>query len=131
MATIELSDGRKVPIVKPHLGDQMEVERQMKRTNPKYGAAQFKEDLKLSGFQTAFTVFASFNRAGVPTTIGDVLELDLQELSTIITREPGEFADDEADETDSGDEQSPDPQLAPTGDADAAQPTPSHLSSTD
>lgn len=115
MATLTLSDGRIVPIVKPHIGDQMELERQMKATNPKYGPAQFKEDLKLSGFQTAFSLFASFNRAGVKTTIQDVLELDLSELSDLVNLEPGDDADADADPESEG-EQSDDPQVAPTGD---------------
>jgi len=116
MARITLSDGRTVPVVKPHLGDQMELERQMRQDRKKYGPKDFQEDLKISTFQTAFTLFASFNRAGVPTTIQDILTLDLDQLGDLITLEPGDSADD--DESESEGEQSEDPQPAPTGDAD-------------
>lgn len=112
MASIELSDGREIPIVKPHIGDQMELERQMRALRPKYGPADFKEDMELSGFQTAFALFASFNRAGVKTSIGEVLELDLEALGSIVKRDPGDEPEDEEAEG----EQSEDPQPAPTDD---------------
>jgi hypothetical protein len=117
MATITLSDGRELPVVKPHIGDQMELERQMKAANPKYGPAQFREDLDLSGFQTAFAVFASLNRGGVPTTIHEVLELDLGALAELVTLDPGEGGTPAPAEKEVEDEQTPDPQLAPTGDS--------------
>jgi hypothetical protein len=123
MAKLKLSDGRIVPIVKPHIGDQMELERQMRATDKKYGAANFKEDLDLSGFQTAFVVWASLKRAGVQTSIHDVLELDLNELAEIVEKESGDDVEDD-DDTESEGEQTGDPQLAQTGDA---APEPSQL----
>lgn len=118
MASIELSDGRIIPIVKPHIGDQMELERQMRATIPKYGARQFQDDLKLSTFQTAFALFASLNRAGQKTTIQDVLTLDLGQLGDLIKLDPG---DDPGDEEEAEGEESEDPQLARTGDDAADQ----------
>lgn len=115
MATIKLSDGREIPIIKPHLGDQMDLERQMRATNPNYGPHQFRDDMNLGSFQTAFSIFASLKRAGIPTTITEVLELDLGELT--LTLEPG----DDPDQFSEGEgEQSADPQPAPTGDVAAA-----------
>lgn len=115
MATIKLSDGREVPIVKPTIADQMMLERQMRGTRKKYGPADFMEDMKLASFNQAFGLFASFNRAGVRVTIQEVLELDLGELSKLVTLEPGDAPDDdEPDEAESEGEQSVDPQLAPT-----------------
>lgn len=117
MATITLSDGRVVPVVKPHIGDQMELERQMKAIRKDYGPSEFKEDLKLSGFQTAFALFASFNRAGIHTTIEEVLALDLDELGHLVSLDPGDNPDTAAADEESEGEQSGDPQSARTGDA--------------
>jgi len=116
MATIKLSDGRDVPVIKPHLGDQMELERQMRALRPKYGPADFQQDMKLSGFQTAFVLFASFHRAGEKVSIQEVLELDLEALGALVTKELGDDPDD--DEEAEG-EQTEDPQPARTGDAAA------------
>lgn len=111
MATIELSDGRVVPVVKPHLGDQMEVERQMRARNPKYGAADFAADMKLASFQTIFSLFATFNRAGIRTTLDEVFELDLDALSGLLTLEPG---DGPVEDSGNESEQPTDPQNAET-----------------
>ncbi len=118
MASITLNDGRTVQIVKPHIGDQMELERQMRSSRKSYGAKDFNEDLKLASFQTAFVLFATFNRAGIPTTIHEVLELDLEELSKVLKRDAGE-GDDESPDDESEGEESLDPQPGQTGD-DAA-----------
>ena len=117
MASIELTDGRVVPVVKPSIKDQMMLERQMRTTRKKYGPADFAADLKLASFQQAFAIFASFNRAGVPTTIHEVLELDMDDLGKLIKLDPSETADDEdedGDEDESEGEQGVDPQLART-----------------
>lgn len=108
MARIHLSDGREIPVVKPHLGDQLAVERAL---NMK--PAEFRESIKTQAFQTAITIFASFNRAGVPITIREVLEIDLEELSQIVEQEPGDPGLEPADESEG--EQSLDPQSAPIG----------------
>lgn len=118
MATIELSDGRVIPIVKPSIADQMLLERQMRGTQKKYGPTEFANDLKLGSFQQAFSLFASLNRAGVHPNIEEILELDMGQLSDMVKLEPGDDPDDSDDEGEG--EQTPDPQPAPTGDADAA-----------
>ncbi|MFA8415097.1 hypothetical protein ACEPTV_33160, partial [Burkholderia pseudomallei] len=63
MAKLQLNDGRTIPVVKPHLGDQLAVERELG-----YKPKDFQEVVKLATFQTAFAIFASMNRAGIPTT---------------------------------------------------------------
>lgn len=113
MASIQLADGRVVPIVKPHIGDQMELERQMRATQKGYGPKEFQEDLKLSSFGTAFALFATLNRAGVPTTIHEILALDLGELGAVLKLDPSESFDDENSDEGEG-EQSADPQPAET-----------------
>jgi len=97
MAKIQLKDGREVPIVKPAIIDQMELERQMRALRPKYGPKEFRADMELSGFQTAFALFASFRRAGEPVSIGELLELDLEELASFVKREPGDAVEDESE----------------------------------
>lgn len=118
MAKLKLADGRVIPIVKPHLGDQMELERQMKAANKKYGPAQFVEDIKLSGFMNAFALFASLRRAGLNPSIHEILEIDLEQLAQQVEQEPGDRSSIEDNEDGSEDEQTPDPQLAPTGGED-------------
>ena len=116
MASIALSDGRVIPVVKPHIGDQMELERQMRAIRKDYGPKEFQEDLKLSSFGTAFALFASFNRAGVPTTIQEVLELDLNELGQVLKLDSSETFESEGEG-----EKSDDPQSSATVADDAVQ----------
>jgi hypothetical protein len=113
VASIQLSDGRVVPIVKPHVGDQMELERQMRSTRKGYGPKEFHDDLKLSSFGTAFALFATLNRAGVPTTIQEVLELDLDQLGSVLKLDPSESFDDDNPAEVEG-EKNMDPQSAET-----------------
>lgn len=115
MAKIKLSDGRVIPVVKPHLGDQMDLERQMRSLNPKYGAEAFREDLKLGSFQTVFNLFASFNRAGIPVTVTELFELDLGSLE--VEAEPGDEPVKDVKPESEG-EQSSDPLSTPTGDGE-------------
>ena len=84
---LQLSDGQIIPVVKPHLGDQLEVELSMK---PRVTPQRFRELMQTAAFATAFTVFASLRRAGVETAFSDVLEMDLEKLSAIVRAEPGE-----------------------------------------
>jgi len=84
---LQLSDGRVIPVVKPHLGDQLEVERSMK---PRLTPAEFRDTMQLTAFQTAFMVFASLRRADVEVKFSDVLEMDLEHLGGMLQVEPGE-----------------------------------------
>lgn len=113
MAKLTLSDGRTVDIVKPHLGDQMELELQMRETRKGYGAADFRRDMSTSGFQTAFAVWATLRREGIPQSIHDVLTLDFGELGKVLHREASDSIDEESEG-----EQEPHPPSAPTAAAD-------------
>ena len=93
---LQLSDGRVVPIVKPHLGDQLAVEREM-GLKPH----DFQQHAQTAAFQTAFSVYATLNRNGIDTRFKDVLEIDIESLSGLLEREDG---DPKAE-----DEQRPDP----------------------
>lgn len=129
MAQIILSDGRTIPIVKPHIGDQMELERQMRAIRKGYGPKEFTADLKLASFNQAFSLFASFLRAGVDITIQEVLAIDMSELGGLLKFDAAEVASAEGDESEGEGEQTVDPTPAPTVVDDApAHPTTGGLS---
>lgn len=108
MAKLMLEDGRIIPTVKPHLGDQLAVERALGMK-----PAEFRETLKTGSFQTAFVIFASLNRAGVKTTIQDVLAIDLEALGGLVEMEEGDRV---AGDVESEGEQGLDPRPAPIAD---------------
>lgn len=103
MAKITLEDGRVIPAVKPHLGDQLDVERAL-GLKPK----EFQQVLQTNAFSAAFMLYASLKRAGAPMTVEAIMEMDLEKIGKMIELEPGDKPDE--DEPESEGEQTPDPQ---------------------
>lgn len=101
MATIELADGRRIPLVKPTLWDGVEVERETGWNRKKYA-----EMMQFSSVQTAFGIFASLRRAGIPgISFNQIMERD--DLVNNIIAQPGDIA---RAEQDTEGEETPDPQ---------------------
>ena len=112
MAIIELSDGRRIPLVKPNLWDGAAVEKEMGWNRKAYA-----ENMRSASLQTAFSIFASLRRAGMDVTFKQCAELDGIEN---LVAQPGDLA--RADGDGEG-EESPDPQSSATPDADAIAAT--------
>lgn len=117
MATIELADGRRIPLVKPTLWDGVEVEKETGWNRKKYA-----EMMQYTNVATAFGIFASLRRAGVEVPFLQIMERD--DLISNVIAQPGDIARAEAE---SEGEQTPDPQYPATG-ADAAAGAAAHLS---
>lgn len=112
MAIIELSDGTRIPTVKPNLWDGAAVEKEMGWNRKEYA-----EWMKSASMQTAFTIFASLRRAGHKVTFTDCANLD--GIQNMIAQ-AGELA--RANEDEEG-EESPDPhQGSATPDVDESDP---------
>ncbi|UUE19323.1 hypothetical protein [Microbacterium sp. J1-1] len=109
MAKIQLSDGTRIPVVKPNLWDAAAVEKEMG-----WNRRQYADWMKLSGMQTAFAIFASLRRAGHDVTFQSCADLD--DIENMIA-EPGDLA--RAQESEEGEER-PDPQVSATPAAAAA-----------
>lgn len=110
MAIIELSDGRRIPLVKPNLWDGAAVEKEMG-----WNRKAYQQNMQSVSMQTAFSIFASLRRAGLDVTFTQCAELDGIEN---VRAQPGDLARAGVDEEGEG-EEGPDPQSSATpGDAE-------------
>lgn len=100
MAVIELSDGRRIPVVKPTLWDGVEVEKETGWDRKKYAAM-----MKFANVTTAFGIFASLRRAGIDVPFLEIMERD--DLIDRFVAQPGDVA---RAEREAEGEQEPDPQ---------------------